>query len=285
LNHYKILHLPLADLPATEARGVWLTNSSVRVMTELIAEANHQCVKSKNCGKNCKKCVQYSRTCVAPIVMSGKSAASLVDSSSTYEVKAWAACDGISTHCLENVSVAVAGYSTSPLVRYAPSTELQASKCYKKWVDANHETRIEAKEERRLDRGMQRKGYVDTFKFGSTPVNSWSTAVDHAEQPSAETYTIGLSEDDSSAIARFYGWGMRSAVKALVVDYPTDPDKNKERYSDSVIETAIVCTLCALLFAGLLAAAMLIDPGTAGCAALLLLIGTTVYRAMRMPGA
>jgi hypothetical protein len=58
---------------------VWLTNDHVRVAVDLIAEANYKCVDIESCGKNCQKCLRYSRTCVAPIVSASRTSASLID--------------------------------------------------------------------------------------------------------------------------------------------------------------------------------------------------------------
>jgi hypothetical protein len=115
LNHYEVAHLPLADLAGNPASGIWLTDhETVRVAWELISEANHECLKSKGCGKNCKKCIQYSRTCIAPLVnatefpVGSAAVGTLINSAynsldtagkPAIQITAWAACDGLKTHC------------------------------------------------------------------------------------------------------------------------------------------------------------------------------------------
>jgi hypothetical protein len=124
LNHYNIDYLPLADLAGSTAQGVWLTDHHhVRVGLELIVEANHACVKSESCGKNCVRCLSYDHTCMAPLLNAtqyplGDSAAlrTLIDSNKKnldkdgrplFEVTAWATCDGIRSHCFQGSKTTV----------------------------------------------------------------------------------------------------------------------------------------------------------------------------------
>jgi hypothetical protein len=261
----------------------------VRVGLELIAQANHACVKSISCGKNCNKCMIYDHTCIAPLLNAtqyplGDSAAlrTLIDSKNDLgkdgqpllEVTAWAACDGIRSHCFQKSKNTV-----DNVTRYEPSDELANSACYKSWFEPA--------------RGLKRKGYnhqgsQEQKGDGQLVIgNSWSIAAANAQLGSSEEYTVRLTEGDGGVV-KFYGMGITTAGSALFVDYPTDPEADYQKFKDRVYEAVGVLTALCFIFFCIFGLALCFDTdemlGPATVLMLGVLIVATIYRAIRVPG-